>query len=458
MNKVLSKFGSQTPLPNRLQATATRLLTSRIGRETLGSMGLKLTSAVLSFLTAVLLARLLGPSENGIYAYVYALVSLLSIPSEFGLPTLVVRETARGMANQDYAIVQGVWRWAGRTTTLISLTLMILAIVGIWVFKEPLTSKRLATFLWALALVPLIALGDLRSAALRGLQRVVAGQVPELLIRPGVFALLLGATALMQGTSLSAQNAMALYVVSSALAFGVGAWLLWKSTPTYVRQAIPRVENRSWLWSALPLALISGMQLINQQAAVLLQGFFLPDAEIGIYRVAVQVSALASFGLLATNTVLSPRFAALHAQGETVKLQRLVTISARAILGFNLILTIGFVLAGQSFLRLAFGTSYETAYVPLLILLGGQLINSVAGSVGVLLNMTGYEQDTAKGMGLAAVLNLTLNLLLIPRWGIAGSSIATTASLIIWNVILWKAVQKRLRINSMAFTFKRSVL
>lgn len=106
---------------------------------------------------------------------------------------------------------------------------------------------------------------------------------------------------------------------------------------------------------------------------------------------------------------------------------------------------------GEVILAIAFGSLYETAYIPLIILLVGQLINSGAGSVGLLLNMSGYERETARGMMVAAVLNVVLNLLLIPLWGINGSSLATSVSLIVWNVLLWWAVRKRLGINSLAF-------
>jgi O-antigen/teichoic acid export membrane protein len=434
-----------------LQTYITRLLTSQLGRETLGSMSLKLANVGLSFITTVFLARLLSPSDYGMYTLVYAMVSLLFVPSEFGLPTLVVRETARGMLNQDYASVKGVWRWTRRTTTLISLTLVVVTLVGIWLFKDSLTSQRLKTLLWGLALVPLIALGDLRGAALSGLHRVAISQLPEFLVRPGIFALLLVIVALDGNPLFSAPLAMALYVISSASAFGIGAWLLWRATPLQVRDVLPSYNNRLWLLNALPLALIGGLQLINQQASFLIQGFFLPDAAIGIYRIASQVALLASFGLMTINLVLTPRFATLFAQGDMKTLQYLVTASARVILIINIVLTVGFIIWGKLFLFLAFGSPYETAFIPLVILLVGQLINSGMGSVGLLLNMSGHERETARGLIVAALLNVILNLLLIPRWGINGSSFAASISLIIWNVLLWLAVRKKLGINSLAF-------
>jgi O-antigen/teichoic acid export membrane protein len=48
----------------------------------------------------VLLARMLGAEGYGIYAYAFALVTLLAMPAKAGLPQLVVRETARGVAGK----------------------------------------------------------------------------------------------------------------------------------------------------------------------------------------------------------------------------------------------------------------------------------------------------------------------------------------------------------------------
>ncbi|NOG76734.1 MAG: oligosaccharide flippase family protein [Chloroflexi bacterium] len=435
-----------------LQKLVARASNSRIGRELAGSLGLKIASAGLTFLVTVILARTLGPADYGVYAYIYALVSLLSVPSEFGLPQLVVRETARGVSRGDYSAVQGIWRWSAKITAIVSLTLVVLTAIGLWLFKEPLSGKRLETLVWALALVPLISLGNLRGAALVGLHKVVAGQLPEFLIRPGLLALFLIVVALLEGPSFTAPHAMALYVAAAGLAFWAGAWLLWRAAPIEVRRAEPRMDGRTWFLSTLPLAFIGGMQLINQQASILIQGFFLPDDQIGLFRVAAQVSALASFGLYAVNMVLSPRFAVLYAQGNKARLQRLVTNSARLILVFNLLITAGFAVLGKQFLRIAFGATYVVAYLPIMILLGGQAINSATGSVGSLLNMSGFERETARGRTFAAVLNIALNLLLIPYWGVIGAAIATAAALITWNVLLWWAVRKRLGINSLAFT------
>lgn len=429
-------------------------LRGRLARGAVGSLALKVAQTLLSFASGVLLARLLGAEGYGVYAYVFSLVTLLALPAGFGLPNLVVRETSRALARSEWGLVQGMWRWAGRTTAAISLVLIVLAGGVAWVFADRFTGLQLATFAWGLVLVPLLALGNLRGAALRGLHRVIEGQLPEQVLRPGVFfLLLLGAAFLLSAEKVSPATAMALHALASGLAFAVGAWFLWRATPAEIRRAAPVYNGRRWISNTLPLAFISGMQLINQHTDILMLGLFSTAAEVGIYRVAVQASTLVSFGVQAMNMVVAPQFAHLHALGDTRRLERVVKVSARAILFLTLPAVLLFVLYGKPLLKLVFGKEFGTAYVPLVILTFGRLVNSVMGSVGLLLNMTGYERDTARGMAIAAGGNIVLNLILIPVLGVNGAALATACSLALWNILLWRAVRHRLGINSMAFDF-----
>jgi O-antigen/teichoic acid export membrane protein len=425
-----------------------------LGREALWSLGLNVTYAGLTFLATMLLVRLLGAAGYGVYAYIYALITVLSIPSQFGLPPLVLRETAKSLARKDTALMRGIWVWAARFIGFTALGTALLAGLVIWLWQERFSGAYLSTFLWGLILVPLVSLGYILGAALRGLHRVIQGQLPENLAQPSVLVVLLGGV-LLVGLSFSPPKAMALQVAAATAAFGVGAWLLLRATPTEVRMTHPRFEGRLWLQSVLPLAFIGGMQLINKNASIVILGFFVPAEQIGFYRVAVQVSLVASLGLQAMNKVVAPRFANLYARGEMERLQHLVTSSARAIMGFNLLATAGFAVLGQWFLGLFFGVEFVAAYVPVMILLIGQFVNSATGSVGFLLNMTGHERETARGMAVSAVLNLLLNLLLAPLFGIIGAAVATAVGLVTWNILLWWAVRKRLEINSLAFDLFR---
>lgn len=406
----------------------------------------------LSFVATVLLARLLGAENYGVFSFALALVTLLIIPAQFGLPTLIVRETASGMALDHPELVKGVWRWSGWLVGGLSLAIALFAGPVLYMWRTGESSIQGLTLAWALALIPLISLGNLRGAALRGLKKIVAGQLPEYVIRPGLFTLLLIGAIILTSHELSAPLAMVFRVLSSLIAFVIGAWMLKRNTPSIVSQARPTYMGRIWFVSSLMFALIASFHVIYNQVSTLILGLFESPDQVGIYRVAVQVAMLASFGLQAVNIVVAPRFADLHAQGKIIRLQHLVTSTARIILVFNLVLTAIFILIGRPFFILVFGPDFAASYFPLVILLVGQMVNSATGSVGLLLNMTGHERETARGMAVAAAINVTVNLLLIPMWGIQGAAIATSISMVAWNILLWWAVRQHLGINSLAFS------
>lgn len=93
-------------------------------KASIGSAGLRVTSMLLSFLVGVLLARNLGPSGYGIYALVMAIIALLTVPTEFGLPSLVTREVAVARAEKDWGRIRGVLSWANTVVAILSLSLL----------------------------------------------------------------------------------------------------------------------------------------------------------------------------------------------------------------------------------------------------------------------------------------------------------------------------------------------
>jgi len=432
----------------RLKAGA---IASRTARDGVWSIVLRLASKGLGFLITIVLARVLGADGYGVYAYAFALVTLLSMPAQAGLPALVIRETAAGMAREDPARVRGVWVWSGRAVAVLSIVLVLIAGIIHFIWNEGRIEGESWTLVWALILVPFAALGNMRGAALRGLHQIVAGQLPEFVFRPGLLLLFIGGVIIVSTTQITPPVAMALHVAAAAIAFCAGGWMLWIQTPPSVRGIAPRYETKKWVASAVPLALVAGMLTINRQADILMLGIFSPPDQVGVYRVSVQVATLASFGLQAMNMVVAPRFANLYAKGEMDRLQQLVRKSARVVLVISLVSTIVFVLFGRPVLEVIFGSAYVASYLPLIILLFGQMVNSLAGSVGFLLNMTGFEKETARGMAAAAGINIVLNLILIPIWGTVGAATTTAISMLAWNFLLWYAVRKHLGINSLAF-------
>jgi len=339
---------------NRFFLSATNIVSSPIGRDTVGSISIKIISTVLGFIISVLLARVLGPSEYGVYAYVLSLVSFLSVPSQFGLPQLVVRETAKGIAQKDLSHVKGVWRWSNKFVAFVSIGLVFLTGAFIFIFKNKLELDNINVLFWGLLLVPFIALGNIYGASIRGLGSVIVGQIPASVFRPLAFVILILLTFWINSGTTTADIAMLDYFSASVLAYFFGLFLLNRVSPQGIKEVSPRFENRLWLISAIPLAFNGGMRLINRQAAILLQGFFLNDADIGVFRVAMRISNLALFGQQAINVVLAPRFASLFVKKSLSRLQSLVTRGSQIGFLINLMITTIFIFMGKPFLRLVF--------------------------------------------------------------------------------------------------------
>lgn len=425
-------------------------LRAQLVRGGFGSLALKLVSAGLGFALAVILARVLGPAGYGVYAYVFALVSLLAIPAQFGLPHLVVRETARAQARAEWGLMRGVWRWSALAAAALAVTIALAAGLLAWGFADRFTGLQLATFAWGLALVPLMALGNLAGAALRGLRRVVQGQLPEFVLRPAGF-LVLTAAGVLWGGGLTAAAAMALHAAAAAGALVIGAWLLARRRPPPVRRSpAPVYQTRLWVNSAMPLALVAGMHVLHQHTDIVILGLFRDSGDVGVYRVAAQGAMVVAFGLQAINMVVAPQFARLHAAGDMASLQWTATFSARVILLLTLPLVVLLLFLGGPVIHFVFGPGYGAAYPALAILVVGQLCNAAFGSVAFLLNMTGHERDTARGLAMAVAANVMLNLLLVPLLGLEGAALATTITLGLWNALLWRAVRRRLGIDSTA--------
>jgi O-antigen/teichoic acid export membrane protein len=76
-----------------------------------------------------------------------------------------------------------------------------------------------------------------------------------------------------------------------------------------------------------------------------------------------------------------------------------------------------------------FDARYEDGWLPLVILALGQLVNVGTGSIGDLLVMTGHQKNWFKISGTMLVVNIALNCLFVPRWGLAGAAFGTACAL-----------------------------
>lgn len=408
---------------------------------------LQTVSVVLSFSTAVILARLLEVGGYGAYAYGIAWASLLGVPAVLGLDRLIVRDVATHVAEEKWSLIRGLLQRANQIVFLVSTSVaIVLAGVGLALLRDPVDK----TFAIGMILVPLTALTLLRQAALQGLSRPLLSQLPELLLKPLTMTVVLGALWLLAGTRLSPMAGMTINVVITALAFAVGTILLRRNIPLIAKTTTVAFHTRRWMSTAVPMMIISGIWIVNGYVGTIMLGSLVDARSAGIYAVASRGADIVIIALLAVNIPLAPRLARLYAAGDHEALQRLVSAVAKWTFLASLPLAIGLFLLRDVYLGL-FGPGFSAGGSALAILIGGQLLNVASGPVGILLLMTGYERWAALGVACGTVLNIAVNVALNPFLGVPGAAIGALTSIACWNFLLVVFTIRRLRIYPTVF-------
>jgi O-antigen/teichoic acid export membrane protein len=399
------------------------------------------------FLVGVQLARGLGAEGYGVYGLAMSVIVLLTVPTEFGLPQLLTREVAAAHAQGNWAKIRSILRWATRASLMISL-IVGLALLAWLVWRDQLISPLGKTVIAGIGLVPLVALLSLRSAALRGAQQIVMGQLPEVALRPAFHSLLLFTVPALL-FPLTPELAMWLGVFAAGGALVLADRLMHRALPAQVFSVqVGAIDSREWWASAVPMAMTEGMRLLQANALIFLLGGMVAMSEVGIFRMAVSTVALVSMPLSLFTIVSMPVVARLHTIGQRAQLQRMLTWVSAGMLAGVALLSLPFLLAGEWLLGFVFGPEFAIGNEALLILCLGIVVNAVFGLNAALLNMTGHQDRVMVDSGIAlAVLVLSAPPLII-GFGIVGAAISNLLSVITWNIWMWRDCRRMLDLET----------
>lgn len=421
---------------------------SKLTISTIFSFLIKISATVLTLGSTVLIARVLGPEQFGFYSFSISIISLLTVPTVLGLPNLIIRHIAAYQEVGNWALLKGL---------LVRVHQIIIAMIGIsllftflviFVFADHINSLDWNTFTISLILLPLLAYNSIRSAILRGLNYVILSQLPENLIRHSLIIIIVIFVYVdWVSIDIKSADAMVINVLATGVTFVVGLILLKWKRPDNLTQYTPEYKTKEWIYSTIPLLIAGGMQVINKRTDIIILGIFTTPENVGIYNVVSRGAELVTFSLIAVNIVIAPKISKLYIKKSMYKLQKLIYYSNLGMILLALPTALIFMFFGNQILLIVFGEHYQSGSIALAILAFGHLISVGLGSVGLILNMTGHENDTARGVVISAVLNVILNLLFIPLLGIEGAALATSISLITWNILLCYWVYKRLNIT-----------
>jgi O-antigen/teichoic acid export membrane protein len=429
--------------PGPLRSALDRLLDSRTTHaeswDAVGVFAIRAGSAALLFLTQIVLARWMGAAEYGIFVAAWTCVLVLGGLCGLGFTTAMMRLAPQYAASGDNASFYGLLSGGRRVAIISSCAIAFAGVLLLWLRGDFADPSHAIPMLLALLCLPIFAFGDVQDGLGRGQGWTVEAITPHYILRPLALVLMVP-LAVALGLPDDAVTGMAIALVTLLFATILQTVLLGRRIRSTIPARAPAYHYSQWFKIALPLLAGSICDLAIQNADVLLLAVFRPSDETGIYYAAAKTAGLALFIHYAVGTAYAGRIAAAHALNDTAAVKELVSKSVRWTFIPSAVVMAAILLIGYPVLA-GFGERFTDAYPLMFILAVGILAKAATGPADTVLNMLGHQRASAVSIGLAAVISIVLNVILIRVWGVTGAAVATSTALVAASAFNWLAAR-----------------
>jgi O-antigen/teichoic acid export membrane protein len=424
-------------------------------RSAASVMTFRVAGAGITYISQVLLAHWLGSFEYGIFAYAWVWLVMLSFLTPLGLNSSVVRFIPEYLSKQRWGQVRGLVYRSRRIAMIASLVLVGILGLSIFLSRELIPDYYIYPLYVALACIPLFALLDLYEGMARGFGWVNLAYAPTYIIRPTLFIIAMG---MLFYTAVPLNGTITLVVafITVSLTISAQSVLFGRRLRITVHEARTVYDSRYWMRASLPFMLFELSHIVLTNTDMIMLGAYAEPDEIAIYFASIRTAILIGFIEFAVSAMAVPKFAALHANGAREDLQDLLSSVVRWIFWPSFTLAILFLVFGKPILSL-FGSAFITGYPVLALLILAYVVRAATGPIDQLLNMTGNQKTTAWVVACTAVLNIVLNAVMIPMFGLIGAATATVMSILISRIWLLIIVRHRLGLNTLVFSRQKQL-
>jgi len=388
-------------------------------------------------IVGVWVARYLGPGRFGLLNFAIAFTGIFSVIATLGMDGIVIRDLTKYPEKTDDIL--------GSVFILrVVAALITFAIVMVWI---SIMRRGDTLMIWMVAIIAMqfifqsLNVIDLYfQSKVQSKYTVYATNAAFLLVTAAKIVLLvLKAPLVAFAWTISIEIAIAsafLLVVYRVRGLVITSW----------RAKLPIM--RDLLRDSWPLILNGISVMISVRIDQVLIGQMLNDKQVGIYSAAARISEVWYFIPFAISTSMLPLLVESRKQSEALyyeRLQKHSNILALIAIGFVVLITI---LAGP-ITRVLYGAAYAgSAGVLRILIWGGSLIPvAVTWSYWMLLENRIKTMFYFNVFG--AILNVILNLLLIPHFGIIGSAYATLISYNAWLFVLCPFMKSQRKVLGM---------
>jgi O-antigen/teichoic acid export membrane protein len=385
------------------------------------------------FVLAVLLARLLGVEQYGLYNIALTVATLGAAFAIIGLDSAMIRYVAVFNGRSDAPGLRGSLQVGLGLPALVGIvvgliTVLVAGPIATDLFHEP----ALAPLLRIVGLlVPAMVLNALLAATLQGLQKIGFAVLAEQFTQPTVRFAILVVFALF---GMTAETAIVASTLSTLMVTGLLFYFLHRQVP--LGQMAQPAERRpgTLLRYSLPVYFSNIINTFSGNLQTLLLGTMSSIASAGIFAVASQINLVGTIFHSAVVQASMPIFAELHDQGDRTRLAHLYQTTSKWTFSLNLPFFLMALLFPQALLAI-FGPDFTEGTSALVILAWGAIVNASTGTSGAVLDMTGHTSVKVVNSTLSVGLAIGINLLLIPPLGVVGAAIAAVCSISLVNLL-----------------------
>ncbi len=418
------------------------------GRMSLIAFTVRVVSAVIAFVSQVMMARWMGPFEYGILVLVWVTMIIVGSLSCLGFHTSVIRFIPEYRARGRLAELRGILLASRLFVLAASTAIAGIGALGVWLFSSWIETYYVIPFFLGTICLPMLALTDLLQGVARAHSWALSALLPTYITRP-LLILAFMAAALALGFPANASTA----ILASIAATYVTAVAQLAGITRRVDAGIPagprKIHLSQWIMVSLPIFLVESFFFLLTNADVLMVGFYLGPDDVAVYFATVKTLALVHFVYFAVKAGVAQRYAKFT-HGEPERLAAFARETVSWTFWPSLLMALVVLALGKPMLVL-FGPEFDAGYPLLFVLLVGVVARAAVGPCESLLTMTGNQNVCAAVYAMTLALNIGLSVLLIPQFHLWGAALSTALAMVFEAGALSFTVWRRLDIVMAVF-------
>lgn len=396
---------------------------------------LRLFGVVLFFSLTLFLTNSFESSLVGKYDFSRSLLMFLGAITLLGMQQSIVYYSGYLTSKKSLFKIKDVYKKMLIIMISISFLFAVLCLLINPVFFNSFFNKNVAVIVFKTVVTLLFyGLTILNIETFRAIDKIIVSEIFRNIIRYLIFIISVIVLFYTQNDN---------YLINAFLLNFVAVGIISSFVLAYYFKQIPKEKTNligdnigvlNIIKRSSPMAISSIAFILMQSVDIILLGKFTDFKMVAYYAVTVKLTMIISLVLTSVNAVIAPKISELFNLGQYKNLNNSIKNATRLIFVLTIPVILIIVLL-SSYLLNFFGNEYIVAKNALYILLLGQAFNALCGSVGIYMNMTGKQNTLQILLITALLINITLNWILIPKYDMVGAAIATSFSMIFWNIL-----------------------